>query len=129
MTSPTFTQFHANTHPQHAHRHGSISSTGSNSSTTSLGPFFSSAGRRDSLAPSPIVVGSRRASEVDPLTTQKGHSYSPPASESGQTCPSPPAGTQQDRRMSREWDASKVPPSKFQRPEGKINFSITLPGH
>ncbi|KAF8425681.1 hypothetical protein EV426DRAFT_531802 [Tirmania nivea] len=27
---------------------------------------------------------------------------------------------QKDRRMSREWDASKVPPSKFQRPEGSI---------
>jgi hypothetical protein len=25
-----------------------------------------------------------------------------------------------DRKMSREWDASKVPPSKFQRPEGSI---------
>ena len=128
MSSPKtlFTQFHADTHPQHAHRQGSISSDGSNSSTCSLsGPVFSSAGRRDSLAPPP-VVRSRRASEVDPLTTQKDHSYSPLTShtqvESEQTCPSPPAGIQQDRRMSREWDASKVPPSRFQRPEGKINL-------
>jgi len=29
-------------------------------------------------------------------------------------------GAALDRRMSREWDASKVPPSKFQRPEGSI---------
>lgn len=26
----------------------------------------------------------------------------------------------QDRRLSREWDASKVPPSQFQRPKGSI---------
>ncbi|KAF2703348.1 hypothetical protein K504DRAFT_451846 [Pleomassaria siparia CBS 279.74] len=26
----------------------------------------------------------------------------------------------QDRRMSKEWDASKVPPSRFQRREGSI---------
>jgi hypothetical protein len=30
---------------------------------------------------------------------------------------SPPA---RDRRMSREWDASKVPPSQFQRRKGSI---------
>lgn len=29
-------------------------------------------------------------------------------------------GANVDRKMSREWDASKVPPSKFQRPEGSI---------
>ncbi|KAJ4301620.1 hypothetical protein N0V90_003713 [Kalmusia sp. IMI 367209] len=28
--------------------------------------------------------------------------------------------TQNDRRRSREWDASKVPPSQFQRPKGSI---------
>ncbi|KAF1994797.1 hypothetical protein P154DRAFT_526811 [Amniculicola lignicola CBS 123094] len=31
---------------------------------------------------------------------------------------SPPQG--KDRRMSREWDASKVPPSQFQRRKGSI---------
>lgn len=33
---------------------------------------------------------------------------------------SEPMGTPIDRRMSREWDASKVPPSRFQKPEGSI---------
>jgi hypothetical protein len=32
---------------------------------------------------------------------------------------SPPSHT--DRRMSKEWDASKVPPSRFQRREGSIH--------
>jgi len=31
---------------------------------------------------------------------------------------SPPSG--QDRRMSKEWDAAKVPPSRFQKREGSI---------
>ena len=139
MSSQTalFTQFHANTHPRHAHRQGSVSSNGSNASTSSLGgPVLSSTGRRDSLAPSPTASRSRRASEVDPLTAQKRYSDSPPASTtrmgSEATYPSPPAGMQQDRRMSREWDASKVPPSKFQRPEGKIifflSFKLPFPG-
>jgi hypothetical protein len=29
-------------------------------------------------------------------------------------------GTPIDRKMSREWDAALVPPSKFQKPEGSI---------
>jgi hypothetical protein len=33
---------------------------------------------------------------------------------------SPPNQNDQDRRMSREWDASKVPPSQFQRRKGSI---------
>ncbi|KAF2803040.1 uncharacterized protein BDZ99DRAFT_468385 [Mytilinidion resinicola] len=32
---------------------------------------------------------------------------------------SPPAASR-DRRMSKEWDASKVPPSRFQKREGSI---------
>jgi hypothetical protein len=36
----------------------------------------------------------------------------------------------QDRRLSREWDASKVPPSQFQRPKGSIYATpSTRDGH
>lgn len=138
MSSPTYTQFHTLTHPQHAHRHGSISSTTSTSSTGSNGPIFSSAYRRDSIA-APVSTRPRRASEADPFAAHRDTNYNPfestikprrgsvplvePLSTSptstSPTEPSPPVGMQRDRRMSREWDASKVPPSKFQRPEGK----------
>jgi len=134
MTSPTYTQFHTQTHPQHAHRHGSVSST---SSTSSIGggPIFSSAYRRDSIAAQPNALRPRRASEADPFAAQRDPNYnlfdspsrgrrdSDPTVEPTFTSPtstSPPVGMQRDRRMSREWDASKVPPSKFQRPEGSI---------
>jgi len=30
------------------------------------------------------------------------------------------AGPARDRRLSKEWDTAKVPPSKFQKPEGSI---------
>ncbi|KAM3511151.1 hypothetical protein MY11210_005202 [Beauveria gryllotalpidicola] len=30
------------------------------------------------------------------------------------------AAPKQDRRMSDEWDAAKVPPSRFQKPKGSI---------
>ena len=33
---------------------------------------------------------------------------------------SPVAGANQDRRMSDEWDASKTPPSRFQKRKGSI---------
>jgi len=48
----------------------------------------------------PFAQDSRRGSngsDIDPLPTEK-----------------------RDRRMSKEWDASKVPPSRFQRIEGSI---------
>ncbi|PWW73335.1 hypothetical protein C7212DRAFT_332332 [Tuber magnatum] len=32
----------------------------------------------------------------------------------------PPPMSQRDRRMSKEWDASKTPPSRFQKVEGSI---------
>ncbi|KAF8437396.1 hypothetical protein BGX38DRAFT_1145153 [Terfezia claveryi] len=133
MASPTYTQFHTETHPQHAHRHSSISSTTSTSSATS-GPILSSVNRRDSIpATLPTGIKSRRASDVDPFSVQRDPNYNPFSSsptrrrsseqmEPMSTSPTetPPMGIQSDRRMSREWDASKVPPSKFQRPEGSI---------
>ena len=40
------------------------------------------------------------------------------------------ASPSQDRRTSREWDASKVPPSQFQRPKGSIFATpATRDGH
>ncbi|KAJ4351584.1 uncharacterized protein N0V89_006927 [Didymosphaeria variabile] len=43
------------------------------------------------------------------------------ATRSSETALSQPADSPtQDRRLSREWDASKVPPSQFQRPKGSI---------
>ncbi|KIW00451.1 uncharacterized protein PV09_07976 [Verruconis gallopava] len=33
---------------------------------------------------------------------------------------SPPSSPSNDRRLSREWDASKVPPSQFQKRKGSI---------
>lgn len=135
MSSPIYTQFHTATHPQHTHRHSSISSTTSTSSTTS-GPILSSAYRRDSTAITPpAAINSRRASEVDPFAAQRDPSYSPfnysptrrgsEPMEPMSTSPTgtPPIGISRDRRMSREWDASKVPPSKFQRPEGGLFVS------
>jgi len=144
MSSPTYTQFHAATHPQHAHRHSSISSTTSTSSATS-GPILSSAYRRDSTAAAPpTAIKARRASDVDPFAAQRDPNYNPfdssptrrdsesmepmstsPTGTSPMTSPTrtPPMGMQKDRRMSREWDASKVPPSKFQRREGELLVS------
>ncbi|RPB19530.1 hypothetical protein L211DRAFT_853173 [Terfezia boudieri ATCC MYA-4762] len=132
MASPAYTQFHTETHPQHAHRHSSISSTTSTSSATS-GPILSSVYRRDSIPTTlPTAIRSRRASDVDPFAVQRDPNYNPFSSsptrrssdqmEPMSTSPTgtPPMGMQGDRRMSREWDASKVPPSKFQRPEGSI---------
>lgn len=133
MSSPTYTQFHTLTHPQHAHRHSSVSSTSSTTSATS-GPLFYPANRRDSItATSPVamVTKPRRTSEeVDPFAAQRDPNYSPfstshkPRRDSEPlellSSSPPPMGMQRDRRMSREWDASKVPPSKFQRPEGSI---------
>ncbi|KAF3902961.1 hypothetical protein ABW20_dc0101959 [Dactylellina cionopaga] len=42
--------------------------------------------------------------------------------EGGDIQEAPPIPTgQRDRRMSKEWDASKVPPSRFQKREGSIH--------
>ncbi|KAK7187662.1 hypothetical protein DPSP01_004499 [Paraphaeosphaeria sporulosa] len=46
--------------------------------------------------------------------TKKDTSSGDPADPQAQQHPT------QDRRLSREWDASKVPPSQFQRPQGSI---------
>lgn len=126
MTSPTssgFTQFHSNTHPQHSHRFGSTSSTSSAGSNDYTGPSFSS----HSWATPTTTTSSTRSrrfsttNNEDPFAAQREPSdpmYSGGSTESRRV--SEPMGTPIDRRMSREWDASKVPPSRFQKPEGSI---------
>ncbi|KAF8470196.1 hypothetical protein BDZ91DRAFT_761478 [Kalaharituber pfeilii] len=129
MSSPTYTQFNTATHPRHHHRRGSVSSNGSTSSigSTGGGPILSSAWRRDSIAASPpATIRPRRASEADPFAAQRDSIQKiTPHHYRRESEPATPVGNEQeptvikDRRMSREWDASKVPPSRFQRPEGK----------
>jgi len=122
MTSPTsssFTQFHSNTHPQHSHRFGSTSSTSSTGSHDYSGPNLSSHHWTNTT---PDVVKSRRFStNEDPFAAHRDPNDNPFASTSasGARRESEPM-TPIDRRMSREWDASKVPPSKFQRLPGSI---------
>lgn len=123
MTSPTsagFTQFHANTHPQHSHRFGSTSSSSSTGSNDYSGPSFSS----HSWGTPTTSTRSRRFSTTaneDPFAAQREPNdpmYAGGSTDSRRV--SEPMGAPIDRRMSREWDASKVPPSKFQKPEGSI---------
>ncbi|KAI9842639.1 MAG: hypothetical protein M1837_007006 [Sclerophora amabilis] len=61
----------------------------------------------------------------DPFAAQRGADDNPFTERSdsvGELGSSPPIGSpkQRDRRMSKEWDASKVPPSRFQKREGSI---------
>jgi len=62
----------------------------------------------------------------DPFASQRGADNNPfggdkladlAGSDDMRLSTSPP---QKDRRMSKEWDASKVPPSRFQKREGSI---------
>ncbi|EEH40379.2 hypothetical protein PAAG_02434 [Paracoccidioides lutzii Pb01] len=57
---------------------------------------------------------SQRTPDNDPFARTASTELSPVA-----TSPSPQQSPI-DRRMSKEWDASKVPPSRFQRREGSI---------
>ncbi|MCJ1481686.1 hypothetical protein MMC06_001845 [Schaereria dolodes] len=59
----------------------------------------------------------QRTAENDPFTTQPSGDSLPDATTSPNlAAPQSP----RDRRMSKEWDASKVPPSRFQKREGSI---------
>jgi len=58
---------------------------------------------------------SQRTADNDPFAQKQdaaGDLGTSPQLESG--------SPKQDRRMSKEWDASKVPPSRFQKREGSI---------
>jgi len=54
--------------------------------------------------------------QTDPFATDKLSGLA--GSEDMRMSSSPP--NNRDRRMSKEWDASKVPPSRFQRREGSL---------
>ncbi|KAL9122697.1 MAG: hypothetical protein Q9187_000753 [Circinaria calcarea] len=64
----------------------------------------------------------------DPFAAQRTTGDDPFANQRGQDALPDLAGSptgdvpvmNRDRRMSKEWDASKVPPSRFQRREGSI---------
>ncbi|OAX83990.1 hypothetical protein ACJ72_01653 [Emergomyces africanus] len=62
----------------------------------------------------------RAQSTGDPFASQRTHDNDPfsrSLSAEPDSATSPSSG---DRRMSKEWDAAKVPPSRFQRREGSI---------
>ncbi|KZF23277.1 hypothetical protein L228DRAFT_237857 [Xylona heveae TC161] len=63
------------------------------------------------------VTSTESTGSEDPFAAQRE-----PGDTLGDMAGSPPAGGRksQDRRMSKEWDASKVPPSRFQKREGSI---------
>ncbi|MCJ1236794.1 hypothetical protein MMC14_004776 [Varicellaria rhodocarpa] len=59
----------------------------------------------------------QRTTDNDPFSNQRGGDG---IEDSATSPPNSPIGMSRDRRMSKEWDASKVPPSRFQRREGSI---------
>ncbi|KAI9873511.1 MAG: hypothetical protein M1830_000328 [Pleopsidium flavum] len=77
----------------------------------------------------PVNIGGANANgNADPFAAQRTSDNDPFANQrDGDTLPdlatspsadSPPMS--RDRRMSKEWDASKVPPSRFQKRQGSI---------
>jgi len=62
----------------------------------------------------------------DPFAAQRTNDNNPfgdkqdGVPELGSSPPIQSGSPKQDRRMSKEWDASKVPPSRFQKREGSI---------
>jgi len=66
------------------------------------------------------------AASEDPFAAQRTNDNNPfgergdNATELGSSPPIQSGSPKQDRRMSKEWDASKVPPSRFQKREGSI---------
>jgi len=69
---------------------------------------------------SPTSDTARRSTE-DPFAGQREAGFKwDMFAEKTDTTPEVPVA-QRDRRMSKEWDASKVPPSRFQKREGSIH--------
>ncbi|KLJ05841.1 hypothetical protein EMPG_10730 [Blastomyces silverae] len=56
----------------------------------------------------------------DPFASQRTHDNDPFARSVSAEPDSATSPTSIDRRLSKEWDAAKVPPSRFQRREGSI---------
>ncbi|KAI9859537.1 MAG: hypothetical protein M1813_006679 [Trichoglossum hirsutum] len=72
---------------------------------------------RDESAITDDPFANQRSADNDPFTGRRG------GDTLGNLEPSPGSpGTspKRDRRLSKEWDASKVPPSRFQKREGSI---------
>jgi len=66
------------------------------------------------------ISGTRNESAIvdDPFAAQRERGDNLAAL--GTSPGSPGTSPKRDRRMSKEWDASKVPPSRFQKREGSI---------
>merc|ERR1739848_449565 len=75
----------------------------------------SSINKSVSSATSFCPMGSQAAMNSESATQNQPTEFTPIVMNE-----SPVAGPQQDRRMSDEWDASKVPPSRFQKRKGSI---------
>jgi len=65
------------------------------------------------------VLGTDTDTSPDPFAAQRTSEDNPFSKDDREASLSPPAHST-DRRMSKEWDASKVPPSRFQKPEGSL---------
>jgi len=63
---------------------------------------------------------SQREGGNDPFEGDKGVGESAISSEEGAKLEDSPGGEKKVRRTSKEWDASKVPPSQFQKRKGSI---------
>lgn len=85
------------------------------------------AGVTASDATQPVNINRQADSAVDdPFAAQRTADNNPFAetrdgvTELGSSPPIQSGSPKKDRRMSKEWDASKVPPSRFQKREGSI---------
>ncbi|KAI9679249.1 MAG: hypothetical protein M1817_005268 [Caeruleum heppii] len=84
-----------------------------NTSSSTTEPVTINNANRDKPSTDPFAA--QRTAENDPFAERSDSVGNLPASP---TSPSSPPG--RDRRMSKEWDASKVPPSRFQKREGSL---------
>ncbi|KAI9762929.1 MAG: hypothetical protein M1840_001109 [Geoglossum simile] len=68
------------------------------------------------------ISGSRNDTAIvdDPFAAQRERRLGDNLAALGTSPGSPGTSPKQDRRLSKEWDASKVPPSRFQKREGSI---------
>jgi len=80
----------------------------------------------DTTSPTNAIDGTPTANpsveSADPFASQRDDKSNEEAisTEEGAEGLSPPAEGGKARRMSKEWDASKVPPSQFQKRKGSI---------
>jgi len=75
------------------------------------------------LAPTtePVVSNETNSSTDDPFASQREEDKTIESIAGGNDMAMPDSGSPtSDRRMSKEWDAAKVPPSQFQKRKGSI---------